>query len=294
MIFAIIMALEKKEKKKVITKLRNKYRLVILNDDTFEEKLSFKLSRLNVFVFAGISVILLIASTTLLIAFTPLREYIPGYSSTALKKQAMELATVTDSLQEQLSYNDLYLLNLRGIIEGNSPLDLSDSLVVDSLDKAKIKLGLSEEDSILRKIVEDEERFSVPVGQSSRLNIESINFFTPLKGLVTNRFSVESNHLGVDVVAKENEVIKSAQDGRVIFAEWTAETGYVIILQHADKFVSVYKHNSALLKKQGEDVNAGEPIAIIGNTGELSTGPHLHFELWYNGFSVDPQEYILF
>lgn len=288
------MGLEKKEKKKVITKLRNKYRLVILNDDTFEEKLSFKLSRLNVFVFAGISVILLIASTTLLIAFTPLREYIPGYSSTALKKQAIELAAVTDSLQEQLSYNDLYMLNLRGIIEGNSPLDFSDSLVIDSLNKAKIQLGLSEEDSILRKIVEDEERFSVPVGQSSRLSIESINFFTPLKGLVTNGFSVELNHLGVDVVSKENEVIKSAQDGRVILAEWTAETGYVIILQHADNFISVYKHNSALLKKQGEDVNAGEPIAIIGNTGEFSTGPHLHFELWYNRFSVDPEEYILF
>ncbi|MGK0406311.1 MAG: murein DD-endopeptidase MepM/ murein hydrolase activator NlpD [Roseivirga sp.] len=288
------MGLEKKEKKKVITKLRNKYRLVILNDDTFEEKLSFKLSRLNVFVFAGISVILLIASTTLLIAFTPLREYIPGYSSTALKKQAIELAAVTDSLQEQLSYNDLYMLNLRGIIEGNSPLDFSDSLIIDSLNKAKIQLGLSEEDSILRKIVEDEERFSVPVGQSSRLSIESINFFTPLKGLVTNGFSVELNHLGVDVVSKENEVIKSAQDGRVILAEWTAETGYVIILQHADNFISVYKHNSALLKKQGEDVNAGEPIAIIGNTGEFSTGPHLHFELWYNRFSVDPEEYILF
>jgi murein DD-endopeptidase MepM/ murein hydrolase activator NlpD len=288
------MGLEKKEKKKVITKLRNKYRLVILNDDTFEEKLSFKLSRLNVFVFAGISVILLIASTTLLIAFTPLREYIPGYSSTALKKQAIELAAVTDSLQEQLSYNDLYMLNLRGIIEGNSPLDFSDSLVIDSLNNAKIQLGLSEEDSILRKIVEDEERFSVPVGQSSRLSIESINFFTPLKGLVTNGFSVELNHLGVDVVSKENEVIKSAQDGRVILAEWTAETGYVIILQHADNFISVYKHNSALLKKQGEDVNAGEPIAIIGNTGEFSTGPHLHFELWYNRFSVDPEEYILF
>ena len=288
------MGLEKKEKKKVITKLRNKYRLVILNDDTFEEKLSFKLSRLNVFVFAGISVILLIASTTLLIAFTPLREYIPGYSSTALKKQALELAAVTDSLQEQLSYNDLYMLNLRGIIEGNSPLDFSDSLVIDSLNKAKIQLGLSEEDSILRKIVEDEERFSVPVGQSSRLNIESINFFTPLKGLVTNGFSVELDHLGVDVVSKENDVIKSAQDGRVILAEWTAETGYVIILQHADNFISVYKHNSALLKKQGEEVNAGEPIAIIGNTGEFSTGPHLHFELWYNRFSVDPEEYILF
>lgn len=288
------MASEKKENKKLFTKLRNKYRLVILNDDTFEEKLSFKLSRLNVFVVSGVTVIILIAGTTVLIAFTPLREYIPGYSSTALKLSAIRLAQVTDSIEGQLLYNDRYLQNLQGIISGKPPVDLSDSLVIDSLDKAKLNLGVTEDDSLLRKLVEEEERFNIPVESSSRMKRESLNFFTPIKGLVTNSFNPEDNHLGIDLVAKENEVVKSVQDGRVIFSEWTAETGYVLIVQHAEKFISVYKHNSALLKSQGEEVSAGEPIAIVGNSGELSTGPHLHFELWYNGYAVNPEEYILF
>lgn len=288
------MAKERKDSNKVITKLRNKYRLVILNDDTFEEKLSFKLSRLNVFVISGLTGILLIAGTTLLIAFTPLREYIPGYSSTKLKRSALRLASVTDSLENQIAFNDRYLENLQGIISGEAPLDLSDSLVLDSLNEATLNFSPSQEDSILRKLVEEEERFNVPVTNGEQLNVESLNFFTPVKGLVTNSFNPEENHLGVDVVAKENEVIKSAQDGRVIFAEWTAETGYVMILQHAEKFISVYKHNSDLLKSQGEEVSAGEPIAIIGNSGALSSGPHLHFELWFNGYAVNPQEYILF
>lgn len=288
------MAKDRKDSNKVITKLRNKYRLVILNDDTFEEKLSFKLSRLNVFVISGLTGILLIAGTTLLIAFTPLREYIPGYSSTKLKLSALHLASVTDSLENQIAYNARYLDNLQGIINGKPPQDMSDSLVVDSRNEASIDFSPSEEDSILRKLVEEEERFNVPVNGGEQLKVQSLNFFTPVKGLITNAFNPEENHLGVDVVAKENEVIKSAQDGRVIFAEWTAETGYVIILQHAEKFISVYKHNSDLLKSQGEEVSAGEPIAIIGNSGELSSGPHLHFELWFNSYAVDPQEYILF
>lgn len=288
------MASDKKENKKFFTKLRNKYRLVILNDDTFEEKLSFKLSRLNVFVVSGLTGIFLIAGTTLLIAFTPLREYIPGYSSTKLKRDAIRLAQVTDSIESQLSFNNRYLQNIQGIINGKQPLDLNDSLVIDSLDQAQVNLGISTEDSALRKLVEEEERFNVPVENVAKTNREGLNFFTPIKGLVTNAFDLKEEHLGIDIVAKENEVIKCAQDGIVIFAEWTAETGYVMIIQHAEKFISVYKHNSALLKSQGEEVNSGEPIAIIGNSGELSSGPHLHFELWYNGYAVDPQEYILF
>ena len=173
-------------------------------------------------------------------------------------------------------------------------MDLSDDQVVDSLNQSRINLGISKDDSLLRKMVEEEEQFNIPVEGRRRLNLESLNFFIPIKGLVTQDFNPEEEHLGIDIVAKENEVIKATQDGRVIFAEWTAETGYVMIIQHAEKFISVYKHNSALLKAQGQDVSSGEPIAIIGNSGELSSGPHLHFELWYNGYAVDPQEYISF
>lgn len=287
--------MEKKgrDRKELVRKLRNKYRLVVLNDDTFEEKLSLKLSRLNVFILTGFSAILLIGVTILLIAFTPLREYIPGYSSTALKKEAYNLSLVTDSLERQVNFNKRYLLNIRNIIEGKPPISLSDTAITDSVIEAELNRSISKEDSLLREFVEEEERFNIASGER-RLQRNDISFFTPLKGLVTNGFDLSENHLGIDVVADENEVIKAAQDGVVIFAEWTAETGYVLLVQHPDEFITVYKHNSALLKKQGEIVRSGEPIAIIGNTGEFTSGPHLHFELWNNGFPVDPQNYISF
>jgi murein DD-endopeptidase MepM/ murein hydrolase activator NlpD len=155
-------------------------------------------------------------------------------------------------------------------------------------------MQVSKEDSLLRVLVEEEERFNLPSGPGSELKLGNSNLFTPLKGLVTNGFNLNEAHYGVDIVAKENEVIKAAQNGTVIFAEWTAETGNVIIIQHDNKFISAYKHNSALLKQQGEEVKSGEPIAIIGNSGVLSSGPHLHFELWYDGFPVNPESYILF
>jgi len=283
------------DKKKLREKLRNKYRLVILNDDTFEEKLSLKLSRLNVFFIVGFASIFLVASTILLIAFTPLREYIPGYSSTALRQKALELVQTTDSLENQLSYNQRYLLNIRNIVEGKPTIDFSDTLIADSTIQAELSKETSPEDQALRAFVEEEERFNIS-GSADKSVIDpvSFSFFSPIKGLVSNIFNPGEDHLGVDIVAGENEVIKSVQDGIVIFSEWTSETGHVIIIQHPGDFISVYKHNSALLKEQGELVKAGEPVAIIGNSGELTSGPHLHFELWFDGNPVNPENYVNF
>lgn len=283
-----------KEKKKLITKLRNKYRLVILNDDTFEEKLSLKLSRLNVFVLVGVSIIILIASTTVLIAFTPIREYIPGYSSTALRRKAFKLATQTDSLEQQLVYNQRYLLNIRNIIEGKPTINFADTTVSDSVIQQQLQKGVSQEESELRLLVEEEEQFNVISSSEDGKSKIGINFFTPVKGLVTSSFEPKDGHYGVDVVAAQNEVIKACQNGKVLFAEWTAETGHVLLVQHPNELVSVYKHNSSLLKKEGDIVRAGEPIAIIGDSGELSSGPHLHFELWFNGNPVNPENFISF
>lgn len=285
--------MDEDKKKRLVKKLRNKYRLVILNDDTFEEKLSLKLSPLNLFVLTGFSAILLVSLTAVFIAFTPLREYIPGYSSTALKRKAFRLAQTTDSLSLAMQYNRQYLLNIRYLIEGRSPLDLSDTSLTDSAVEVELRKGISKNDSMLRRFVEEEERFNVASAPKSELS-SKLNFFTPIKGLATNKYNLEQEHLGLDIVAEQNEVIKSVQDGVVIFSEFTAETGFVIIIQHANRFISVYKHNSALLKAQGELVTAGEPISIIGNSGELSSGPHLHFELWFDGHPVNPQDYISF
>ena len=293
-IFAAIMARHPRDRNKFIDKLRNKYRLVILNDDTFEEKLSLKLSRLNVFLISGISAILLVAGTTLLIAFTPLREYIPGYSSTALKKQAYQLTIATDSLERQLTYQKRYLLNLQYLLEGREPLSISDTTLDDSVVEVKLRKRLTKPESLLSGYVEEEERFSIQGDQEDEYLEGTMRFFTPVKGLVTDSFSVGDKHPAVDIVTEEKTVVKAAQEGVVILSEWTAQTGYVLVIQHPERYVTVYKHNAALLKEQGAAVRAGESIAIVGNTGKESTGPHLHFELWYDGYPVNPLDYLRF
>ena len=283
------------KKPKKLDRLKNKYRLVILNDDSFEEKVSLRLSRLNVFVMVGISSLVLILLVILLIAFTPLREFIPGYANVTVRKQGVENYIKTDSLELALANNNLYLENLKHIIQGE-PIEYSDETFIDSSVNYKdIKNHPIPEDSVLRKMIETEEKYNLfNAAGSNPGKISSFIFFTPLKGSVTNRFNSKKEHYGIDVVAPKNEAIKATLDGTVIFAEWTAETGYVIQLQHADNIVSIYKHNSDLHKKVGDKVKAGEVIAIIGNSGELSTGPHLHFELWYNGIPINPEGYMMF
>jgi murein DD-endopeptidase MepM/ murein hydrolase activator NlpD len=284
-----------KEKPKKFQRLKYKYRLVILNDDTFEEKVSLRLSQLNVFVVLGISSLLLILLVILLIAFTPLKEFIPGYANVNIRKQGVENFLKSDSIEVALAENNLYINNIKHIIQGELA-ELDDESVVDSSANYEgIKNEPIEEDSVLRNMIETEEKYNLfNKAGSTPGNISSFIFLQPLKGTVTNRFNFKEQHFGIDVVAPKNEAIKATLDGTVIFAEWTVETGYVIQLQHADNIVSIYKHNSVLHKKAGDYVRAGEVIAIVGNSGELSTGPHLHFELWYNGIAINPEDYMMF
>ena len=284
-----------KKKPKKIQRLRHKYRLVILNEETFEEKVSLRLSQLNVFVIVGMSSLTLILLVILLIAFTPLREFIPGYANVNVRKQGVENFLKSDSIELALLHNNLYIDNIKHIIEGD-PITFDDVTYIDStVDYNDITNEPIEEDSVLRNMVETEEKYSLfNKAGSTPGNISSFIFFTPLVGTVTNQFNIKTHHFGLDIVAPKNEAIKATLDGTVIFAEWTSETGYVIQLQHADNIISIYKHNSALHKKVGDHVKAGEVIAIVGNTGEFSTGPHLHFELWYNGIPINPEDYMMF
>ncbi|HPJ62112.1 MAG: M23 family metallopeptidase [Lentimicrobium sp.] len=283
-------------------KLRDKYRLVILNEDTFEEKLSFKLSRLNVFVVAGTLAIILIFLTTYLIAFTPLREYIPGYSNPTLQRDLYEFQLRADSIEEALKNRDLYITNIKSLLSGESIREPDQPVVQpDSAVRAgysRISNLKSREDSMLRKEYEQANLYNLNLESrsSSRQNIplSKLNFYAPVKGIVTNHFDASKQHYGIDIVTSRNEAVKAAYDGVVFFSEWTAETGNVIAIQHSGAVVTVYKHNSVLLRKQGAYVRAGESIAIIGNTGEYSTGPHLHFELWINSTPVDPEKYLTF
>ncbi len=287
------MAKTEKRSRKIKKKLLHKYRLVVLNEDTFEERFSFKLNRLNVFVFSTIFAVLLIAGTTLLIAFTPLREYIPGYSSTSLKKRATDLTYKTDSLQQALSVNEQYIASIRKVLTGDvSSVDFNKDSIIEAaqLDASQVDLSTSTEDSLLREKVAQEDKYN-PLTASSEVRL---TLFPPVKGTISSGYDIKAKHYAVDVVTVKDAPVKAVADGTVIFAEWTAETGYVIILEHPNNLLSVYKHNASLNKEQGEFVKAGEVISTAGNTGELSTGPHLHFELWSDGYPINPTNFIDF
>lgn len=283
---------KKKDKSKFKEKLTYKYRLVVLNEDTFEERFSFKLNRLNVFVLTGISAILLIGITIILIAFTPLREYIPGYSSSKLKKQASDLVYKVDSLEQELAVNDVYIDNIREVLTGKiKDVNVNKDSILEQLRIEDTNLAPSVEDSIFRQEVEREDRFSVFEKATKKADLV---FFTPVKGQVTDVYNSKDKHFAIDIAVTQNTPVKAAADGTVIFTGFTAETGFVVILEHAKNFITVYKHNAALHKEQGDLVKAGEVIADAGSTGTLTTGPHLHFELWNDGYPVNPMNYIDF
>ena len=288
------MAKKGKKRKEIKRKLLHKYRLVILNESTFEEKISFKLSRLNVFITGTLFIIVLIGLTTLLIAFTPLREYIPGYSSTRLKKQATELTYRTDSLVNVLNYTNRYLDNIRMVLNGdidNTEVNRDSLAQQFKLDPTTIDLTPIKEDSILRAEVALEDKYNLFEKNNSQVDLV---LFPPLEGKLSQAYNTDKKHYAVDVVAPKGTPVKSVADGTVIFAEWTTETGYVIIIEHSKGLLSVYKHNGSLNKSQGDLVASGEVIASVGNTGEYTTGPHLHFELWNEGNPVNPLDYIDF
>jgi murein DD-endopeptidase MepM/ murein hydrolase activator NlpD len=284
-----------KKKNSFWNRWRFKYRFVILNSENFEERLSFNISRLNVFLLSCVTITLLMGGTALVIAFSPLREYIPGYTSTNIRRQMVTLNQLSDSLNTELINRERYLQNIKNIIEGRD-IDTNTSSSWKRMSaQEEITVDRTPEDSVLREQVEAEEKFNF-FGTTNMDNqsVENLLFFVPVKGLVTQSFNIEDEHYGVDIVTKENELIKSTLSGVVVFSSWTSETGNVIAVQHENNLLSIYKHNSVLLKDQGERVVAGEAIAIIGNSGKWSSGPHLHFELWYNNNPVNPEQYILF
>lgn len=289
---------EKERKKEFLKKLHHRYRVVILNDDTMEEKLSIQLSRFKVFMLAGTIVVLLVLATIYLIAFTPLKEYIPGYADFNTRKVLRELSLRADTLERQLRQKDLYIMNIRHITEGRDLIEEIPDTVGDPDAFDIDELPRSREDSILRAEMELAASFNQTFGRNNEMQAvieaDRFTFFPPLTGMISSHFDPSEGHYGVDIVADRDEIIKSTLDGTVIFSTWTLATGYTIGIQHDNNIVSIYKHNSSLLKQEGSLVEAGDPIAIIGDTGLYSTGTHLHFELWFNGIPVNPAEYISF
>ncbi|MGJ8591455.1 MAG: M23 family metallopeptidase [Aquaticitalea sp.] len=285
---------ERKKDKKFAKKLLHKYRLVVLNEDTFEERFAIKLTRLNVFVIVMLSTIILIAGTTFLIAFTSLREFIPGYSSARLKKQATELSFKSDSLQQVISLNEKYYASIKRVLTGDVKtvqFNRDSIIAAAGNDIAAIKVATSKEDSILREKVDKEDKYNLFETSSSGSNFI---LFPPVNGTISEGYDIKTKHYAVDIVVAKDTPVKATADGTVIFAEWTSETGYVVIVEHNQELISVYKHNASLTKQQGDLVKAGEVIALAGNTGDYTTGPHLHFELWSKGYPINPTNFIDF
>jgi murein DD-endopeptidase MepM/ murein hydrolase activator NlpD len=272
-------------------KLLHNYRFVIISDDSFEEKLSVKLNRLNILALFGSFVFVSFFAAMLLITYTPLKEYIPGKSTTEVQKSLIELSIKSDSLEKTLIGKQIYLQNLKKIINGD---DLIAEKKPEKIKNPQVEISFQKsiEDSLLRIVVEGEDKSSITFNKEK--NNEVLMFFTPLNGNITDRFSVKKHHFGIDIVAKEKSRIAAVLEGTVILSNWNSETGHVIVVQHKNDYISLYKHNSVLLKNVGDFVSAGDHIAIIGNSGELSTGPHLHFELWHKGIPINPENYISF
>jgi murein DD-endopeptidase MepM/ murein hydrolase activator NlpD len=284
---------QSKVKKKLFKKLSDRYRLIIYNDTTFQSVWSMKLTRLKVFTVTSLLSALIVVLVILLIATTGLREYIPGYPRAEYRQMMVETALKLDSLENELEKRDKFFYGIQAILAGETP---GDQIVVDStVEPNQVDFHEYNHDSVFQdKLLAEQTSLSLGNGSRQNLSLSQIHFFLPVKGVVSNHFNSSADHFGVDLVGEPNSRISSVLDGTVIFSGWTIETGYVIYIQHDAELISVYKHNAELLKKVGDRVRAGEAIAIIGNTGEMTTGPHLHFELWHNGTAVNPVEYIDF
>ena len=286
-----------KKKQKSNTFLENlykEYKVVISNDKTFEERLSFKATKAGVFLVGVIFTTALIALTVVLIFFTQLKEYVPGYSSLELLKSSKELSFKTDSIEKMIALNNQYYNSIKKVLIGE--LDTiafnKDSILSEiNSDLFFSELSPSSEDSLLREYIEEEDMFNLTKNQ---LLIQNKILFQPVLGEVTQKFNYKENHFAIDIAVDTGTPIKAISDGRVVLSEWTMETGHVIIIDHGDMLLSVYKHNSSLVKKQNELVASGEVIALSGNQGTLTTGPHLHFELWKNGAPIDPEQFFNF
>ena len=281
-----------------IQRLRNKFRLVVVNETTFEEKLSLVLSRWNVISFFSLVVVLIALAILALVAFTRLGEYIVGFSEVQTKNLATKNAIKIEDLEDKLRKKERYIEGIQLVLKDEITPDSLETIISANNDYSNLDFSISESDSLLRATIEAQEKYNLSfadVGQDGEIaELSDLFFFTPVSGKISDGFDMHKNHFGTDIVAPEGTAIKSILRGTVVFSGWTNNDGHVIQVQHDNNLISIYKHNSAVLKETGDLVEAGSTLAIIGNTGELSDGPHLHFELWHQGEPLDPENFINF
>ncbi len=288
---------EAQNKKGRLQRWRDKYLVIVYDGNSLEEIANFRTSRVNIASYVSVIVILTSITLFLLFKYTPMRAVIGYQSDPEMQKAVVRNSQRVDSLEEQIQIRDMYYENLKQIMRGEVPQGSESSIADSTLEYAEIDFSKSKHDSILRKQIEEEEQITLSMLEETTQktnSLQSLHFFAPIKGIITNRFNAAEGHFGTDIVAEANKPVLATLSGTVIYAGWTMDTGHVIQIQHENNLVSFYKHNSSLLKKTGDHVKAGESIAIIGNSGELTTGPHLHFEIWHNGVPLNPESYLVF
>lgn len=286
-------------KNKINKRYTGHYLLRILKESTFEEVRVFRITRRRMIFLVISTASLLVLLVGALIFFTPIRVLIPGYPTEEFRERLVQNNMITDSLLEELQLRDQYIMNIKQIMTGDIQTSYDDTTQVKQ-EYSNIDFSVSKEDSMLRESVDEtDDQPPMELSEDGEVysmggNLSLTHFFPPVKGYVTNSMNLSLNHFGTDIVTEPDMIVKSVLDGVVILSTWSLEYGYTIYLQHENNLVSVYKHNAVLFKQAGVRVSAGDAIAVVGNTGELTTGPHLHFELWFNGTPLNPEEYINF
>ena len=283
----------KKKKHTLIDKLSERFHILLVNEKSLEKRKLFSSSSINLAASSLFAFLLLLSTSFILIYITPLKEYFRGYTSIELRENAVENSMKLDSLESLYISQSKYIKSLKDLLSGNISFEDLDqnteNTESNSLELEIVKTNL--DDSLLRALVDEEDKYNAFDLEGERFTTV---LFPPVKGGLSSGFDYESKHYGVDIAMPENSPVHSISEGIVVFAEWTSETGFVIILEHLNGLTSIYKHNSSIIKTQGDRIETGEIIAFTGNTGSLTTGPHLHFELWYRGEPVDPESYIEF
>ena len=283
-----------KTRKTLSNWLTNRYLLILRNEENFAEKTTISFTYVKLILITFLLLIVTMISSLYLSSTLMAQWFDPRHELIIMDRYLVDLVEKVDSLENQMRIKDKFITNIQKVLIGEISGDDSILMSENNISINKSIDPIPAIDSQFRKDFEESELTFLAVGNPISHNLENQYFYSPIEGMVTTEFNIRDEHYGIDIVSKSNEPVKSVADGTVIFGDWTQESGNVIYIQHRGNIVSVYKHNSALLKKVGSFVSSGDVIAIIGNTGEFTTGPHLHFEMWYNGNPVDPEEFISF
>ena len=277
-----------KKQKKLLNK---NYRLAVVEEDSYQEKFALSLSKRNIFLISFSVAFIIILITTLLIFYTPIREYIPGYDTTKLRVQAVQNLEKLDSIMNSLEKNEQFIQAFSRTINGEEITNQYEGSKIKEVDITDLEVNINIEDSMLRKIVEVEDRFNIIEKEDALI---APNLISPASGIISEAFDFSEGHYGVDIVLKERTPIKAVYDGIVLFAEWTLNYGFTVVVFHKNELISTYKHNQSVKVETGDFVQTGEVIALSGNTGEFTSGPHLHFELWDLQGPINPEDLIKF